>query len=90
MDRRTVLKSGTALGLAAAVGLPAGLPGVAFAAQNRAPLQPAAFLRLKPGAVRAAGWLATQLDHQVTGLCGHYPETSHFLQYDQTGWIGCR
>ena len=51
------------------------------------PLQPAAYLRLKPGAVKAAGWLATQLDMQVTGLCGHYPETSHFLQYDQTGWI---
>jgi hypothetical protein len=83
MDRRTVLKTGTTVAIAAAVGLPA----KAFAAQNRAPLQPAAYLRLKPGAVRAAGWLATQLDKQVNGLCGHYPETSHFLQYDNTGWI---
>src|SRR5690349_10251566 len=108
MDRRTVLKTGAALGIVAAAGPPAaaagppagtaglppatadglpaatadGLPAEAFAAQNRAPLQPVAYLRLKPGAVRAQGWLATQLEHQVTGLCGHSPEASHFLQYD--------
>nr|WP_307865567.1 RICIN domain-containing protein [Streptomyces montanisoli] len=71
---------GSATGPAAAAG------GPRYPA-NRAPLQPAAFLRLPPGAVRADGWLATQLAHQVDGLCGHYPEVSHFLDYDATGWI---
>jgi len=54
---------------------------------NRSPLQPDAFLRLPPGAVKPAGWLATQLDHQLHGLNGQYQQTSHFLQYDNTGWI---
>jgi hypothetical protein len=53
---------------------------------NRAPLQPAAFLRLPPGAVTPTGWLATQLDHQLTGLNGQYQQQSHFLVFDNTGW----
>src|SRR5215472_11227690 len=53
---------------------------------NRAPLQPAAFLRLPPGAVQPAGWLATQLDHQVNGLNGQYQSESHFLVLGNTGW----
>ena len=63
-----------------------GLAAVPSYPNNRAPLQPAAFLRLPPGAARAQGWLATQLDRQVNGLCGRYPDTSHFLQYANTGW----
>lgn len=54
---------------------------------NRAPLRPAAFLRLPPGAVRPHGWLATQLDRQVNGLNGRCQEVSHFLRYDATGWV---
>src|SRR5437588_9395759 len=54
---------------------------------NRAPLRPAAFLRLPPGSVRPAGWLATQLDYQLTGLNGRYPDLSHFLVLDNTGWV---
>ncbi len=53
---------------------------------NRAPLQPAAFLRLPPGAVRAQGWLATQLTRQLQGLCGRFADLSHFLNYNNTGW----
>jgi hypothetical protein len=34
--------------------------------------------------VRSQGWLATQLAYQLNGLCGRYPEVSHFLQYDKT------
>ncbi|MET0136476.1 MAG: RICIN domain-containing protein [Kibdelosporangium sp.] len=54
---------------------------------HRAPLRPAAFLRLPPGAVRPQGWLATQLDRQLTGLTGRLPEISHFLQFGNTGWV---
>ncbi|MDQ7903963.1 RICIN domain-containing protein [Phytohabitans sp. ZYX-F-186] len=53
---------------------------------NRAPLRPAAYLRLPPGAVRARGWLSTQLARQVTGLNGRLDQASHFLRYGSTGW----
>ncbi|MET0417543.1 MAG: hypothetical protein ABW022_16140, partial [Actinoplanes sp.] len=87
MDRRTLL-AGTAA-IAAAGPL---VPGAAHAAVadyvvNRAPLRPDAFLRLPPGAVRATGWLATQLGYQLNGINGRMTEISHFLRYDQTGWI---
>lgn len=92
--RRTFLK-GTLLAAGGVVAAGAGTlvsPAVASAATtprytvNRAPLQPAAYLRLPPGAVRPQGWLATQLDRQLDGLNGRYQEVSHFLQYDSTGW----
>ena len=91
IDRRSFLAGGLAAigGLAATTAL----PGPAEAATsspypvNRSPLQPSAFLRLPPGAVTPAGWLATQLDHQLHGLNGQYPQVSHFLDYDTTGWI---
>jgi hypothetical protein len=89
MRRRTLLTGAAALsivGSAGAAGRAAGAVAPNYPV-NRAPLQPAAFLRLPPGAVSAQGWLATQLAKQLAGLCGHYPETSHFLQYDGTGWI---
>ncbi|WP_197688151.1 MULTISPECIES: RICIN domain-containing protein [unclassified Actinoplanes] len=54
---------------------------------NRAPLQPEAFIKLKPGSTKAAGWLATQLNYQLNGLNGRMTEVSHFLQYDNTGWV---
>ncbi len=66
---------------------------VAFAASgglywpNRSPLQPAAFYRLPPGSVTAQGWLAGQLQLQLNGLCGHYNQISHFLDYNTSGWI---
>jgi hypothetical protein len=52
-----------------------------------AALRPAAYRRLKPGAVKPAGWLATQLMRQRTGLNGRYQEFSHFLRFDNTGWV---
>ncbi|ACU73227.1 protein of unknown function DUF1680 [Catenulispora acidiphila DSM 44928] len=54
---------------------------------NAAPLAPTALLRLPPGAVRASGWLAGQLQLQVDGLCGKYQDTSHFLNKSTTGWL---
>ncbi|WP_436764462.1 RICIN domain-containing protein [Streptosporangium sp. V21-05] len=90
IDRRDLLK----IGLTAAGGLLTTV-STTQAAQaapvpylpNRAPLQPAAFLRLPPGATRPRGWLATQLQRQVDGMCGRYAQVSHFLRYDDTGWI---
>ncbi|GIF04865.1 RICIN domain-containing protein [Actinoplanes siamensis] len=82
MQRRTLLAAAAAVPFAG-VGLTAA-PGYVT---NRAPLRPDAFLRLPPGATRAGGWLATQLNHQLDGINGRMTEISHFLRYDETGWI---
>jgi hypothetical protein len=91
VDRRTFLAGTVAVPAVAALtetitGGPAdaAAPGYLI---NRAPLQPDAFLRLPPGSTRAAGWLATQLGYQLDGINGRMTEISHFLQYDNTGWI---
>jgi DUF1680 family protein len=56
-------------------------------AQNRAPLQPVAFLALPLGAVRPRGWLLDQLRIQADGLSGHldefWPDVSNHC-----GWLG--
>ena len=54
---------------------------------NRAPLAPTAFLKLPAGSITPKGWLRKQLDLQVDGLCGRYPEVSDYLQYDGNGWV---
>jgi hypothetical protein len=54
---------------------------------NAEPLRPTAFLKLPPGSVTARGWLAGQLRLQLDGLCGHYQETSHFLDFATSGWV---
>jgi hypothetical protein len=99
VSRRGVLVAGLATAGVAATG---GLTSLAFAQKaaaassnvspagyitHLAPLQPAAFLRLPPGSVQASGWLATQLNYQVNGLNGQYPQVSHFLDYATTGWV---
>jgi hypothetical protein len=91
VDRRTFLAGAAAVPAAAA--LTQGLTGSPAAAAapgyvtNRAPLAPDAFLRLPPGAARATGWLATQLGYQLDGINGRMTDISHFLQYDNTGWV---
>jgi hypothetical protein len=91
VDRRTFLAGTVAVpAVAAATNLIAGAAARAAAPGyivNRAPLRPDAFLRLAPGQTRAGGWLGTQLNNQLTGLNGRLPEVSHFLRYDETGWI---
>ena len=94
MHRRTLLSGAAAVPAAAALTAPQAAhaaPDQTRAAPgyvpNRAPLQPDALLRLPPGATRATGWLATQLDRQRTGINGRMTEISHFLRYDDTGWI---
>ena len=91
MDRRTFL-AGTLAGPAVAaatelIAAPAARAAAPGHVVNRAPLHPDAFLRLTPGRTRAGGWLATQLGHQLDGLNGRLAEVSHFLRYDETGWI---
>ena len=88
--RRAFLKTGLRAVVAGPVVRPARPTATAARTgyrANRTPLQAAPFLRLPPGAIRAHGWLATQLDRQVGGGCGRYPEVSHFLQDDNPGWI---
>jgi len=99
ISRRGVLVAGLAAAGVAATGELTSLafaPKAAAATSNvspagyvthRAPLEPDAFLRLPPGSVQASGWLATQLDYQVNGLNGQYPQVSSFLDYSTTGWV---
>ena len=56
-------------------------------AQNRAPLQPAAFLSLPLGAVRPRGWLLDQLRIQAQGLTGHLDEFWPDVGL-HCGWLG--
>lgn len=56
-------------------------------AQNRAPLQPAAFLPLPLGAVRPLGWLLDQLRIQANGLTGHLDEFWPDVG-NGCGWLG--
>jgi DUF1680 family protein len=62
-------------------------------AQNRAPLQPNAFLPLPLGSVMPKGWLLEQLQLQAAGLSGHLDEfwpdlgpTSAWLGGAGEGW----
>ena len=95
MKRRDFLK--TSLAAAGGAALVAAMPPSAPAAPAgtnggwytppRAPLAPAPFLKLPPGSIKPHGWLKTQLELQVNGLCGRYPEVSDYLKYDGNGWV---
>ncbi|HEX4791922.1 MAG TPA: beta-L-arabinofuranosidase domain-containing protein, partial [Actinospica sp.] len=96
ISRRTLLRSGalTAAALSAGPVLRASAASARVApargglyAPNAAPLAPTAFLRLPPGAVTPAGWLAGELQLELAGLCGRYQDTSHFLDTATTGWL---
>lgn len=54
---------------------------------NRAPLLPAAFIKLPVGAVKAEGWLLEYLKRQRSGLTGHLGEISVWLQKDDNAWL---
>ena len=53
---------------------------------NRDPLHPSPLCKLPLGAVRARGWLSTQLDLMVDGMVGRLAELSTFLRPDN-GWF---
>ena len=55
--------------------------------QNRPPLQPAAFLALPLGAIKARGWLLDQLKAQANGLSGHLDEFWPDLR-PNNAWLG--
>lgn len=56
-------------------------------AGNQTPLKPSPIIRLPLGAVKAVGWLATQLDLMADGQVGRLDELSKFLNAD-SGWLG--
>ncbi|MEV6487166.1 RICIN domain-containing protein [Actinoplanes sp. NPDC051633] len=90
MHRRTFISGTAAASVATALTVGEATPARAAApgyVVNRSPLRPDAFLRLPPGATRATGWLATQLNYQLDGINGRMTEISHFLQYNNTGWV---
>ncbi|WP_125264228.1 RICIN domain-containing protein [Streptomyces alboflavus] len=93
--RHFLLRSG-AITLGAAGGMSAVPGALAQAAStphaglygpNVAPLAPTAFQRLPLGSVTARGWLRGQLDLLLGGLFGRYAEVSHFLVFDESGWV---
>jgi hypothetical protein len=55
--------------------------------QNLAPLQPAAYLGLPVGAVKARGWLLNQLRVQADGITGHLDEYWDDVG-TKCGWLG--
>nr|WP_042198698.1 RICIN domain-containing protein [Kibdelosporangium sp. MJ126-NF4]CEL23493.1 Putative glycosyl hydrolase of unknown function (DUF1680) [Kibdelosporangium sp. MJ126-NF4]CTQ89107.1 Putative glycosyl hydrolase of unknown function (DUF1680) [Kibdelosporangium sp. MJ126-NF4] len=77
LSRRTLLT-----GAAAAAGATLLTDHTALAAPR-----PVAYQRLRPGAIRPTGWLATQLDRQLTGLNGRFQEFSHYLRFNENGWV---
>jgi hypothetical protein len=70
-----------------ATGLPVPTADGCIYLANRTPLQPSALIKLPVGAVKANGWLKHQLDLEIDGICGRYPEVSEFLKYDGNGWV---
>ncbi|MGW7352926.1 RICIN domain-containing protein [Streptomyces sp. NPDC054784] len=96
VDRRRFLHHG-ALAFGAAALLPPLAPGTAAAAPARAArpgsaapadgLVPAAYRKLPLGSVRPRGWLTGQLRQLLDGLFGRYADVSHFLRFEDSGWV---
>ncbi|MFE6158120.1 RICIN domain-containing protein [Streptomyces sp. NPDC056486] len=96
LGRRHFLQRSGAITLGAAGGMAAVTGPAARAATpargglygpNAAPLAPNAFQKLPVGSVTARGWLRGQLDLLLGGLFGRYAEISHFLTFDDSGWV---
>ncbi len=54
---------------------------------NKAPLQPAHFLKLPLGSIQPEGWILKMLELQKDGLCGHLGEISAWLDKDNNAWL---
>ncbi|MDR1202778.1 MAG: glycoside hydrolase family 127 protein [Tannerellaceae bacterium] len=54
---------------------------------NRAPLQPAQFIKLPVGSIEPGGWIRRQLELQKDGLNGHLGEISAWLQKGDNAWL---
>ena len=54
---------------------------------NRAPLAPAAFIKLPLGAIKPEGWIGEMLNRQGDGLAGHLGEISAWLVKKGNAWL---
>ncbi len=54
---------------------------------NRAPLQPANFIKLPMGSIQPEGWILKLLELQKDGLCGHLGEISAWLEKKDNAWL---
>ncbi|MBQ2036561.1 MAG: glycoside hydrolase family 127 protein, partial [Alistipes sp.] len=54
---------------------------------NRAPLAPAAFIKLPLGAITPEGWVGEMLKRQGDGLAGHLGEISAWLNKKGNAWL---
>lgn len=54
---------------------------------NRAPLQPAHFIKLPMGSIQPGGWLKKLIELQKDGLCGHLGEISAWLDKKNNAWL---
>ena len=58
-----------------------------FYLSNRAPLQPAHFIKLPLGSIQPKGWILKLMELQKDGLCGHLGEISAWLEKDNNAWL---
>lgn len=56
--------------------------------QNRAPLEPMAYLELPLGAIKPKGWLEDQLQRMATGMTGHLDSIYPEVVGPRNGWLG--
>ena len=64
--------------------------GAGLYTPNKAPLEPAAVMKLPIGSITPKGWLRNQLQLDADGMSGHLEDISHFLKFDGNGWVDPR